>query len=161
MTLHVVFAVADVEYALPVAYVSQMESFAGATAVPGSPAHVLGIVSVRGRVIPVVDLRRRFGLPEVAPTADTRIIVTELDGRMVALCVDRAREVIELDPAQRQAAPGLVSERSAGLVNGMHTAGKRLFLQLDLPQVLSEDAHDHEPRALLPDEAHHRPALPG
>lgn len=160
MTLHVVFVIADVEYALPVAAVLQMESFAGATAVPGSPAYVLGIVTVRGRVLPVVDLRRRFGLPGSAPTADTRIIVTELEGRVVALCVDRAREVIDLDPAGRQPAPALVSERSAGLVYGMHAIGKRLLLLLDLPRVLSERAHDHEPTALL-DEAHQRPALPG
>ncbi len=161
MTLHVVFAIADVEYALPVASVLQMESFTGATAVPGAPAYVLGIVTVRGRVLPVVDLRRRVGLPPSAPTPDTRIIVTELEGRVVALCVDRAREVIDLDAAARQPAPDLVNERSAGLVHGMHAVGKRLLLLLDLPRVLSEHAHDHEPRALLDDETHHRPALPG
>jgi purine-binding chemotaxis protein CheW len=161
VTLHVVFSVADVEYALPVVAISQMESFTGATAVPGAQAFVLGIVTVRGRVVPVVDLRRRFGLADGALTADTRIIVTDLGGRFVALCVDRAREVIDLDPGKIQAAPGLVSERSAGLVNGMHAVGKRLLLQLDLPKVLNEDAHDHEPRALLPDQALERPALPG
>jgi purine-binding chemotaxis protein CheW len=161
MTLHVVFAVADVEYALPVASVLQMESFTGATPVPGSPGYVLGIVTVRGRVLPVVDLRRRFGLPAAAPTQDTRVIVTELEGRVVALCVDRAREVINLEPAEQKPAPGLVSDRSAGLVHGMYAAGKRLLLLLDLHQVLSEHAHDHEPTALLDDEAHHRPALPG
>ena len=161
MTLHVVFSVADVEYALPVARVLQMETFTGATAVPGSPAYVRGIVTVRGRVIPVVDVRRRFGLPEVAATLDTRVIVTEVDGRVVGLCVDRARDVIALDPATRQPAPALVSERSAGLVNGMHALGSRLLLLLDLAKVLSEDAHDHEPLALPADEARARPALPG
>ncbi|HTQ08061.1 MAG TPA: chemotaxis protein CheW [Polyangiaceae bacterium] len=161
MSLHVVFVVAEVEYVLPVAAVLQMESFGGATAVPGSPPYVLGVVTVRGRVVPVVDVRRRFGLPGASATPDTRIIVTELDGRVVALCVDRAREVIDLDPAQRQAAPDLVSQRSAGLVAGMHALGKRLLLVLDLPKVLSEDPHDHEPRALLSDETHERLALPG
>lgn len=161
MTLHVVFAVAEVEYALPVACVLQMETFTGATAVPGAPAYVLGIVTVRGRVIPVVDLRRRFGLPAASVTLDTRVIVTELDGRVVGLSVDRARDVIDLDPTQRQPAPALVNERSAGVVNGMYARGSRLLLLLDLAQVLSEDAHDHEPLALPADEAHARPALPG
>lgn len=161
MTLHVVFAVADVEYALPVECVLQMETFAGATAVPGAPPHVLGVVTVRGRVIPVVDLRRRFGLPEAPATLDTRIIVTEAGGRVVGLCVDRARDVVHLDPAQRQGAPALVNERSSGLVNGMYARGSRLLLLLDLAQVLSEHAHDHEPLALPADEAHARPALPG
>jgi purine-binding chemotaxis protein CheW len=161
MTLHVVFVVGAVEYALPIRSVLQMESFAGATPVPGAPPYVIGIVTLRGRVIPVIDLRRRFGLPEVAPTLDTRIIVTQVDARVVAFSVDRAREVIPLDPAQLQPAPALVSERSVGFVNGMHAVGPRLLLLLDLPRILSEHDHDHGSNALLPDEDHHRPALPG
>ena len=160
MTLHVVFVVAGVEYALPITFVLQMESFTGATAVPGSPPYVLGVVTLRGRVIPVIDLRRRFGLPAVAPTLDTRIIVTKLAGRVVAFCADRAREVILLDPEQLQAAPELVSERTLGLVSGMYTAGSRLLLLLDLPRI-SESDHDHEFHALPADEDPRRPALPG
>lgn len=161
MSLHVVFVLAGVEYALPVASVLQMDTFSGATAVPGTPDYVAGIVTVRGRVVPVIDLRRRFGLPAVATTLDTRIIVTELGGRVVALCVDRAREVLFLDPEKNQPAPALVSERSQGLVQGMHAVGSRLLLLLDLPKVVSEDAHDHESIAILADAAHGRPALPG
>jgi purine-binding chemotaxis protein CheW len=161
VTLHVVFTVAQVEYALPVASVLQMETFTGATAVPGAPPYVLGVVTVRGRVIPVVDVRRRFGLAVAPPGPDTRIIVAEVEGRIVALCVDRARDVIDLDPAQRQPAPALVNERSAGLVHGMHALGPRLLLLLDLPRVLSEHAHDDEHLALSPAQDHARPALPG
>ncbi|HEY3493703.1 MAG TPA: chemotaxis protein CheW [Polyangiaceae bacterium] len=161
MSLHVVFALAGVEYALPVAYVLQMDTFSGATPVPGTADYVAGIVTVRGRVVPVIDLRRRFGLPPVAPTLDTRIIVTQVEDRVVGLCVDRAREVLALDPTKHQAAPALVSERSVGLVQGMHALGTRLLLLLDLPKVLSEHGHDHEPLALLTDDAHDRPALPG
>ena len=160
MKLHVVFVVAGVEYALPITFVLQMESFTGATPVPGSPPYVLGVVTLRGRVIPVLDLRRRFGLPAVAPTLDTRIIVTQLAGRVVAFCVDRAREVLLLDPDQLQPAPELVSERSVGLVSGTYTVGPRLLLLLDLPRI-SENAHDHEPHALPADEDQRRPALPG
>jgi purine-binding chemotaxis protein CheW len=160
MTLHVVFAVAGVEYATPIASVLQMESFTGATPVPGAPAYVLGVVTLRGRVIPVIDLRRRFGLSPAEPTLDTRIIVTQVAGRVVAFCVDRAREVLTLDLAQLQPAPTLVSERAVGLVNGVFTVGSRLLLTLDLPRI-SENDHDHEPHALLSDEDHHRPALPG
>jgi purine-binding chemotaxis protein CheW len=160
MTLHVVFVVAGVEYALPITFVLQMESFTGATPVPGSPRYVLGVVTLRGRVIPVIDLRRRFGLPPVEPTLDTRIIVTQLAGRVVAFCVDRAREVILLDSEKLQPAPPLVSERSVGLVNGMFAVGPRLLLLLDLPRI-SENDHDHEPHALLADEDQRRPALPG
>ncbi len=82
---------AGAEYALPFDSVLQMESYTGATLVPGSPAYVDGIVTVRGVVVPVVDLRARLGLPSTELSLDTRIIVTESDARIVALRVDSAR----------------------------------------------------------------------
>jgi len=161
MTLHVLFVVAGVTYALPVESILQMETFAGATAVPGTPDYVIGVATVRGKVVPVLDLRLRFGLPAVPPTLDTRLIVTQVAGRVIALRVDSAREVVPLDPAQHQAAPDLVTERSAALVRGMHAHGSRLLMLIDLPKVLNEHAHDHEPIAFLHDATQHRPALPG
>lgn len=161
MTLHVVFTLADVEYALPVSFVLQMDTFSGATAVPGTPDYVAGIVTVRGRVVPVVDLRRRLGLPSVEPTLDSRIIVAQVEDRVAALSVDRAREVLALDTSKHQPAPPLVSERSSGLVDGVHAMGPRLLLLLALPKLLSDHAHDHDLVPLLSDHADIRPALPG
>ena len=88
MKLHVVFVVAGSEYALPFDLILQMESFSGATSVPGTPEYVLGVVTVRGRVVPVVDLRLRFGKPALMDTPDTRIAVTQLGGRVVAVDLD-------------------------------------------------------------------------
>src|SRR6188768_864788 len=125
MKLHVLFSLAGAEYALPYDNVLQMESYTGATPVPGAPAYVEGIVTVRGSVVPVLDLRTRFGLPRIEPTLDARIIVTESEGRVVALRVDSAREVLKLDVDQHQPAPSIVSERSSGLVRAVHPVGKR------------------------------------
>jgi purine-binding chemotaxis protein CheW len=155
----VVFAVGGAEYALPVSAVLQMESFSGATAVPGVPAYIAGIVTVRGLVVPVIDLRLRFGLPQATPTLDTRIVVAQLGARVVALVVDTAREVLPLDEAKHQPAPTVVVERSAGFVRAVHALGQRLLLLLDLPKILGESSHDHEPSA-LPDPSS-PPALPG
>src|SRR5471030_1590202 len=135
MTLHVVFSLAGTEYALPVETVLQMETFSGATHVPGAPAYVAGIVTVRGLVVPVVDLRTRFGLPPAALTLNTRIIVTESQGRVVALRVDSAREVLKLDIEKHQPAPSVVSERASGFVQGVHAVGPRLLLLVDLPKI--------------------------
>jgi purine-binding chemotaxis protein CheW len=157
MKLHVVFNVSGAEYALPFDRVLQMESYAGATLVPGSPEYVDGIVTVRGMVVPVVDLRTRFGLPRAELNLDTRIIVTEYEGRIVALRVDTAREVLKLDVEKHQPAPSVVSERSSGFVCAVHALGKRLLLLIDLPKLLGEDSHDPKPRALSEDE---RPQLP-
>jgi purine-binding chemotaxis protein CheW len=162
MTLHVVFSLAGTEYALPVETVLQMETFSGATHVPGVPAYVAGIVTVRGLVVPVIDLRARFGLPPADVTLDTRIVVTESGSRVVALRVDSAREVLQLDIEKHQPAPAVVSERSSGFVRAVHALGARLLLLVDLPKILGENSHDHEPLALLDDDgSKRRPALPG
>lgn len=162
MTLHIVFSLGTAEYSLPVAAILQMETFTGATLVPGAADYVAGIVTVRGQVVPVIDLRLRFGLPAAALTLDTRIIVTEDKGRVVALRVDSAREVIELDVQKHQSAPSVISDRSSGFVYAVHALGQRLLLLIDLQKILGESSHDH-PSLALPDDdgSKARPQLPG
>jgi len=149
MMLHIVVVVAGSEYALPVESVLQMESFSGATPVPGTPPYVAGVVTVRGRVVPVLDLRLRFGQPAAENTLDTRIAVTQVGERIVALRVDSAREVQKLDSHKHQPAPKVIAERSRGFVHAVHSLGTRLLLLLDLPKVLGETSHDDEPIPLL------------
>jgi purine-binding chemotaxis protein CheW len=161
MTLHIVLTVAGAEYALPVSAILQMESFAGATNVPGAPPYLVGVVTVRGRVVPVVDLRLRFGLPPAENTLDTRIAVTQLADRVVALRVDSAREVLKLDDDKHEPAPRVMVERAQGFVQATHSLGSRLLLLLDLPKVLGETSHDDLPRASLDDDGfQRRRALP-
>ena len=102
--------------------------------------------------VPVVDLRTRFGLPRTELSLDTRIIVIECEGRVVALRVDSAREVLKLDVDKHQPAPSIVSERSSGLVQAVHPLGKRLLLLIDLPKLLGENSYDRKPRALPEDD---------
>ncbi|MCP3168071.1 chemotaxis protein CheW [Myxococcus qinghaiensis] len=140
--LHVVFKVDGAEYVLPASDVLQMESFTGATPVPGAPAHVAGLVQVRGRVIPVVDARRRFGLPALERSLDTRVVVGQLGTRTVGLLVDSAREVLKLDPAKFQPPPPLVVEGSKGFVKAVAQVGPRLVMLIDFPRVIGEETPD-------------------
>jgi purine-binding chemotaxis protein CheW len=140
--LHVVFKVDGAEYALPAADVLQMETFTGATPVPGAPSHVAGLVQVRGRVIPVVDARVRFGLPPVQRSLDTRVVVGQLGNRTVGLLVDSAREVLKLDPAQVKPPPPLVVEGARGFVKAVAQVGPRLVMLIDFPRVIGEEAPD-------------------
>lgn len=140
--LHVVFKVDGAEYVLPASDVLQMESFSGATPVPGSAAHVAGLVQVRGRVIPVVDARMRFGLPPVERSLDTRVVVGQLGTRTVGLLVDSAREVLKLDPEKFQPPPPLVVEGSKGFVKAVAQVGPRLVMLIDFPRVIGEETPD-------------------
>jgi purine-binding chemotaxis protein CheW len=137
-TLHVVFKVADAEYALAAAEILQMESYQGAIPVPGAAPYVAGVVQVRGRVVPIVDLRVRFGLPPITPTLDSRIVVAELRDRTVGLLVDSAREVIKLTPDQIAPAPRAI-DGADGFVKAVARLGKRLLMLIDFAKVIGEE----------------------
>src|SRR6478609_11656516 len=137
--LHVVFCVAGAEYTIPAAAVLQLESYQGATPVPGTAAHVAGIIQVRGRVIPVLSLRSLFGYPALEPTLDTRVIVTDLNGRLVGLLVDKSREVLRIASSTLQNTPGLVDVSSRGFFAGVAQLEKRLLILLDLHKVVGEE----------------------
>lgn len=138
--LHVVFRVAGGEYVLPALDVMQMDSFTGATPVPGAAPYVEGIMHVRARVVPVVDLRARFGLPPAPRSLDSRVVVAEIGGRTVALLADSAREVVKLESDQFQAPPSVMTtEGSTGFVKAVAYVQKRLFLLLDFEKVVGEE----------------------
>jgi len=144
--LHVVFAVGEAEYVVAASDVLEMESFTGATRVPGTPPYVAGLVQVRGKVIPVVDLRRRFGLPDVERGLGARIVVVQRGDRRVGLLTDSAREVVSLEATQFSEPPDVLRERAAGYVDAVAQAGKRLFMRLDFSKVIArgdlpEDGH--------------------
>jgi purine-binding chemotaxis protein CheW len=138
-TLHVVFRVGEVEYLLCAEDVVQLESYTGATPVPGAPPFVAGIVQVRGRVVPVIDLRERFRLPPVKPTLGTRIVVADVRGRHVGLIVDSAREVIRVAKDQLKPPPRMLVERAEGFVQAVAHIGDRLLMLIDFNRVIGEE----------------------
>jgi purine-binding chemotaxis protein CheW len=140
--LYVVFKVGETDYALPAESVLQMESFTGATRVPGAPPFVAGIVQIRGRVVPVVDMRLRFGLPAAAPTLDTRVVVGQRADRVVALIADSAREVVKLTRAQVKAPPRLLDDGASGFVRAVAHVGSRMLMVVDFAKVIGEEGVD-------------------
>ena len=138
-TLHVVFKVAGSEYALPAADVLQMESFTAATPVPGTQPWVTGIMQVRGRIVPVLDVRKRFGLPAAEHTLDTRVVVATHGTRAVALLVDAAREVLKLEDGQIKPPPEMIAREANGLVKAVAQVGPRLVMLLDFAKLIGEE----------------------
>jgi purine-binding chemotaxis protein CheW len=140
--LHVVFKVNGAEYALPAATVVQMESFDGATAVPGAEPYLIGVVQIRGRVVPVVDLRVRFGGGATAPVLDNRIVVGQHGERIVGLLVDSAREVVRIKRAELKPPPALLEHASERYVTAVAQLGSRLVLIVDFAKVIGEEQLD-------------------
>lgn len=138
-TLHVVFEVAGSGYVLPATVVLELESFGEVTPVPGTPPHVAGIVHIRGQVIPLVDLRRRFGLPPGPASIDRRVLVIEHEGRRVGLLVDVAREVARIPRGAFEPPPELVDQHAHGLVKAVTRLGPRLLMLLDCERALGQE----------------------
>lgn len=142
--LHVLFKVAESDYVVSAADVLHMESFTGATRVPGTQAHVVGLMQIRHRVVPIVDLRVRFGLPEAALSIDSRVVVVQDGVRAVGLLVDSAREVIAIAADAFQAPPDVITQQAQGFVTSVAQAGKRLVMLIDLRKIIGEEALSDE-----------------
>jgi len=139
MPLHVTFRVGDADYVVPAEQVLHLESYEAATHVPGAPPYVAGIVQVRGRIVPVVDMRTRFGLAPIEHSLDRRVVVVQIGTRVAGLLVDRAREVLQIDAAAFERPPEMIEQQSAGFVKAVATIAKRLFLLIDVPRVIGEE----------------------
>ena len=130
---HILFTLEETTYALSVDQVRQVEMVERVTPVPTSPSYVLGVTSLRGQVLPVIDLRRRLGLPERPPDHHCRLLVVEWKNRVVALVADSATEFRDIDPATIMNAP---EDVEGDLVNQLVHVGERTILLLDLDKVL-------------------------
>ncbi len=139
MSLHVTFRVGNATYALPADQVLHLESFETATHVPGAPAYVAGLVQVRGRLVPVVDLRTRFGLPPIEHSIDRRVVVIQVGTRVAGLLVDSAREVVQIDEATAEKPPEMIEQQASGFVRAVATVAQRLFLLVDVPRLIGEE----------------------
>jgi len=143
--LHVAFKVGGAEYVVSADQVLHLESFTEATHIPGAPAFVAGLVQVRGKLVPVVDLRSRFGItPGWSATRehqlDNRVIVVSVGSRVAGLLVDSARDVLRLDESTFQPPPDLVGVQAAGFVKAVTTIPpSRLLLVVDVPRVIGEE----------------------
>ena len=138
---YITFKLGDELFAINVFQVREILDLMPITKVPTAPEHLRGVVNVRGKAIPVVDLRRRFGLPPVADTVHTRIVVLELDLDGAPCTVggqaDSVHNVIELDATEIEPPPSLASRWRAELVRGMARRGEDFIMILDVDRIFS------------------------
>jgi purine-binding chemotaxis protein CheW len=130
------FRIGQETFALPIARVREIVRVPPIAAVPDAPACVEGVINLRGRIIPVMDLRKRFGEPAVAAPKKNRILVTEVDGRLVGLIVDAASEVLKIPPAEIESVPDLLADGGVNYVTGMSKFDSRLIILVDAAKLL-------------------------
>ena len=128
----VVFDLGDERYGLDIAAVYEIIRHQPITAVPRSPAFVEGIINLRGRIIPVVDLRDRFGMADADITKASRIVVCEAAGTRVGLTVDAVSEVLMVPADAVEPTPEVAVGTDARALRGIARLGDRLVILLDL-----------------------------
>jgi len=133
---YILFTVAGTTYALRSGEVRHMEMIEDITRVPNAPSFVDGVVFSRGQVVPVVNLRARFGFERVSHDLRTRLIVVQSAARLVGLVVDAAREFVNIPPDAVQPPHEALAGMSGRYVEGIASIGGRLILVLDLSRVL-------------------------
>ena len=134
---YILFTLAGTTYALRSEYVRHMEMVDHITRVPNAPAYVDGVVSSRGQVVPVINLRARFGFERVEADARTRLIIVELESRVVALLADSAREFVTIRPDSIQPPGAALAGLSGEYLEGIATIGDRLVLILNVKDIVN------------------------
>ncbi len=143
----VTFTLDTVEFGLDIDRVQEITPRSDITPVPGAPSFVLGVLNLRGMIIPVLDSRQRFHLPVAEPTARTRIIILDLGGQPTGLQVDSVAEVLKVDEETLRDTPPLVAGVRSDYLAGMVMAGSRLITLIALDQIL--DSSEFSQRHLL------------
>ena len=135
----VTFSIGSEEFGVDILKVIEIIRTMEITKVPKAPAFVEGVINLRGLVIPIIDLRRRFGLAEKAGDSDTRIIVIEINGMSVGFVVDSVSEVLRIPANTVEPAPPVVACVDSDYISGVGKLEDRLLILLDLDKLLSAD----------------------
>jgi purine-binding chemotaxis protein CheW len=143
---YLTFQLATEEFGIRVLKVREIMGIQDITAVPQTPAHVKGVINLRGKVIPVVDLRLKFGLPAAEYNQRTCVIVTQVAGEsaqiLVGIVVDGVSEVLNLAAADIEDTPDFGEEVAAQYLLGMAKVKGKVKILLDIDRVLSsQDLH--------------------
>jgi purine-binding chemotaxis protein CheW len=133
----VIFKLGNEHYGVNIAAVESIIKLQDITSVPRAPEFVEGVTNLRGTVLPVIDLRRRFGLPPEENTKDTRIVVIEMNGSVVGMIVDAVTEVLRISQEAIEPPSPLVTTIDSAFITGIAKVAGRLVILLDLSKIFS------------------------
>ena len=130
------FRIGNETYGVRIGSVREIVRVPEITSVPSAPETVEGVINLRGKIIPVMDLRKRFGHSEIKPDKKNRILVVELDNKLIGLIVNSASEVLKISPAEIEAPGSVFADGESGYVTGVSKLAGRLIILLDINKLL-------------------------
>jgi purine-binding chemotaxis protein CheW len=130
------FRIGNETYGVRIAAVREIVRVPEITTVPSAPDIIEGVINLRGKIIPVMDLRKRFGSSEIQQDKKNRILVVELDNKLLGLIVHAASEVLKIPPSDIEPPGSVFAEGESGYVTGVGKLKGRLIILLDITKLL-------------------------
>lgn len=137
--MYLTFALADEDYGVGIGGVVEIVGMQRIMPIPDMPEYVKGVINLRGKVIPLMDVRLRFGMPERAYDERTVIIVMDVEDAPIGLIVDAVREVLEIPPGQVDRPAQFSRGGARSLISGIGRIGDRVAILLDTAALVSEE----------------------
>jgi purine-binding chemotaxis protein CheW len=132
------FAIGDDQYGVDIMAVREIKGWSDITHLPKQPDYVRGVLNLRGVIVPIVDLRCRFGQGLTEATALHVVIIVQIANRQVGLLADRVLDIVSFEPSQMQPVPKVAKSASADFLSGLVTVDNVMVALIDLPNLLTE-----------------------
>ncbi len=133
------FKIENEEFGIEISKVHEIIRLQNITKIPNAPHFVDGVINLRGKVIPVIDLRAKLNFPRKIFDKDSRIIVVEVESKKIGFIVDRVEEVIRISKSVTEAPPDLMNDINSDYILSVGKLENKLLILLDLEKVLSQD----------------------
>lgn len=134
---YLTFVLADESYGIDILKVQEIRGYDAVTKIANTPEFIKGVVNLRGLIVPIVDLRIKFGLGNVVYDDFTVVIILNLNGRVVGIVVDGVSDVMNLKGNQVRTVPDIVSSIDTKYITGLATVEDKMFILVDIEQLMT------------------------
>jgi purine-binding chemotaxis protein CheW len=132
------FSLGDELYGVDILRVQEIKGYTAVTKIPNTPAYIKGVLNLRGTIVPIIELRTKFGLPTIDYTVFTVIIVVVVREKVMGLVVDAVSDVLNINPKDIQPAPEFGQKVDVTCVKGIGKSGEKLVALLNIDQLLTD-----------------------
>lgn len=136
---YLTFLVGEEHYGVDILKVQEIKGYTAVTKIPNTPEYLKGVLNLRGTIVPIVDLRTKFGMGPTEPTPFTVVVVVTVQERVMGLLADAVSDVLEIAETDLQPPPELGTKVDISFVSGITSYHDRLVTLLDIERVLSDD----------------------
>ena len=133
------FQLGEELYGVDILRVQEIKGYTAVTRIPNTPAHIKGVLNLRGTIVPIVELRTKFGMPTIDYTMFTVIVVVVVREKIMGLVVDAVSDVLNIDKKDIQPAPQFGAKVDVSFLNGIGKSGDKLVALLDMDRLLSDN----------------------